>query len=113
MDVAGGDLELLAGGKHEPSLVSGYVVSTTPGLVCGNRRQRRPFARTAGCDRPRRDTLRPPVALTVGGVASSRRLRALITNDDGIDSPGLHTLAALARDAGFDVVVAAPHEDAS
>ena len=27
--------------------------------------------------------------------------------------PGLHALAALARDAGFDVVVAAPHEDAS
>jgi 5'/3'-nucleotidase len=46
-------------------------------------------------------------------VASSRRLRALITNDDGLDSPGLHTLAALACDAGFDVVVAAPHEDAS
>jgi 5'-nucleotidase len=46
-------------------------------------------------------------------VASSRRLRTLITNDDGIDSPGLHTLAALARDSGFDVVVAAPHEDAS
>ena len=47
------------------------------------------------------------------GVSSSRRLRALITNDDGIDSPGLHALAALALDAGFDVVVAAPHEDAS
>ncbi len=46
-------------------------------------------------------------------MASSRRLRALITNDDGLDSPGLHTLAALARDAGFEVVVAAPHEDAS
>jgi len=42
-------------------------------------------------------------------VASSRRLRALITNDDGIDSPGLWTLAEGARDAGFDVVVAAPH----
>lgn len=48
-----------------------------------------------------------------GVVATSRRLRALITNDDGIDSAGLHTLAALARDAGFEVVVAAPHEDAS
>jgi 5'-nucleotidase len=46
-------------------------------------------------------------------VASSRRLRALITNDDGIDSPGLWTLAAGARDAGFEVVVAAPHADAS
>ena len=48
-----------------------------------------------------------------GGVASSRRLRALITNDDGIDSPGLQALARGARDAGFDVVVAAPHVDAS
>lgn len=46
-------------------------------------------------------------------MATSRRLRALITNDDGIDSPGLWTLAAGARDAGFDVVVAAPHVDAS
>jgi 5'-nucleotidase len=46
-------------------------------------------------------------------VASSRRLRALITNDDGIDSPGLRALAVGARDAGFDVVVAAPHVDAS
>lgn len=46
-------------------------------------------------------------------VASSRRLRALITNDDGIDSAGLHTLAAGARAAGLDVVVAAPHVEAS
>jgi 5'-nucleotidase len=53
-------------------------------------------------------------SLTYGeAVASSRRLRALITNDDGIDSPGLWALAAGARDAGFDVVVAAPHVDAS
>lgn len=46
-------------------------------------------------------------------MSSSRRLRALITNDDGIDSPGLAALAAGARDAGLDVVVAAPHTDAS
>jgi 5'-nucleotidase len=46
-------------------------------------------------------------------VASSRRLRALITNDDGIDSPGLWALADGARRAGFEVVVAAPHVDAS
>jgi 5'-nucleotidase len=46
-------------------------------------------------------------------VSSSRQLRALITNDDGIDSPGLWALAAGAREAGFDVVVAAPHVDAS
>ncbi|MDN5750382.1 MAG: 5'/3'-nucleotidase SurE, partial [Pseudonocardia sp.] len=51
-------------------------------------------------------------------MASSRRLpapglRALITNDDGIDSPGLWALAAGARSAGFDVIMAAPHVDAS
>jgi 5'-nucleotidase len=46
-------------------------------------------------------------------VASSRRLRALITNDDGIDSPGLWALAEVARDAGLDVTVAAPHVDSS
>jgi 5'-nucleotidase len=39
--------------------------------------------------------------------------RALITNDDGIDSPGLWALAVAARDAGLEVVVAAPHRDSS
>jgi 5'-nucleotidase len=49
----------------------------------------------------------------VDDVSSSRRIRALITNDDGIDSPGLWALAAAVRDAGLDVTVAAPHVDAS
>ncbi|WP_307807137.1 5'/3'-nucleotidase SurE [Naasia sp. SYSU D00057] len=40
-------------------------------------------------------------------------LRALITNDDGIESPGLVALAAAARDAGLEVVVAAPSAEAS
>lgn len=40
-------------------------------------------------------------------------MRALITNDDGIDSPGLQTLAQVAVDAGLEVVVAAPHEERS
>lgn len=40
-------------------------------------------------------------------------MRALVTNDDGIDSPGLHTLASVALEAGLDVVVAAPHEERS
>jgi 5'-nucleotidase len=44
---------------------------------------------------------------------SSSNPRALITNDDGIDSPGLWALAESARDFGFDVVVAAPHVDSS
>lgn len=40
-------------------------------------------------------------------------MRALITNDDGISSPGLAALAAVAHDAGLDVVVAAPHLERS
>jgi 5'-nucleotidase len=39
--------------------------------------------------------------------------RALITNDDGIASPGLYALAHAALDAGLDVVIAAPAEEAS
>jgi 5'-nucleotidase len=39
--------------------------------------------------------------------------RVLITNDDGIAAPGLRSLAAHAADAGYDVVVAAPAEEAS
>lgn len=37
----------------------------------------------------------------------------LITNDDGIDSPGLHALAAVAFAEGLDVIVAAPASEAS
>jgi 5'-nucleotidase len=40
-------------------------------------------------------------------------VRALVTNDDGIDSPGLHALAATAVEAGLDVLVAAPSAQAS
>ncbi len=40
-------------------------------------------------------------------------LRALITNDDGIGSPGLVVLATAAREAGLDVVVAAPDREYS
>lgn len=40
-------------------------------------------------------------------------MRTLITNDDGIDAPGLHALARAARAAGHDVVVAAPAEQSS
>jgi 5'-nucleotidase len=39
--------------------------------------------------------------------------RVLITNDDGIDSAGLHALARTAVAAGHDVVVAAPADEAS
>ncbi|WP_433559912.1 5'/3'-nucleotidase SurE [Pseudonocardia xinjiangensis] len=40
-------------------------------------------------------------------------MRALVTNDDGIDSVGLTVLARAALAAGLDVVVAAPAEQAS
>lgn len=39
--------------------------------------------------------------------------RVLVTNDDGIDAPGLRRLAAIATARGHEVVVAAPHEEAS
>jgi 5'-nucleotidase len=38
---------------------------------------------------------------------------ALVTNDDGIDSAGLHALVGAALAAGLDVIVAAPAEQAS
>ena len=40
-------------------------------------------------------------------------MRALITNDDGIDSAGLRNLAEVARDCGLDVIIAAPESDRS
>lgn len=40
-------------------------------------------------------------------------MRALVTNDDGIDSEGLRTLAAVAVQVGLEVVVAAPHTEHS
>jgi 5'-nucleotidase len=39
--------------------------------------------------------------------------RVLLTNDDGIDAPGLQALAAAAVQANLDVVVAAPAEPSS
>jgi 5'-nucleotidase len=41
------------------------------------------------------------------------RVRALVTNDDGIDSAGIAALTRLAVAAGLDVVVAAPAEQSS
>lgn len=40
-------------------------------------------------------------------------MRVLVTNDDGIDSPGLVVLARALHDAGLDVLVAAPLNEAS
>lgn len=40
-------------------------------------------------------------------------MRILLTNDDGIDAPGLHVLAHALRGVDAEVVVAAPSEDVS
>ncbi|MFI5613688.1 5'/3'-nucleotidase SurE [Amycolatopsis sp. NPDC051903] len=40
-------------------------------------------------------------------------MRVLLTNDDGIEAPGLLALAHALRDAGHDLVVAAPAADSS
>lgn len=40
-------------------------------------------------------------------------MKCLVTNDDGIDSDGLRQLASAAVRTGFDVVVAAPDQEAS
>lgn len=40
-------------------------------------------------------------------------MRALVTNDDGVHSDGLHALADAAGDAGLEVTVVAPSFDAS
>jgi 5'-nucleotidase len=40
-------------------------------------------------------------------------LRALVTNDDGIDAPGLHVMARAADEAGLEVIVAAPRRESS
>ncbi|GAA3341089.1 5'/3'-nucleotidase SurE [Amorphoplanes nipponensis] len=41
------------------------------------------------------------------------RLRVLVTNDDGVHAPGIRWLARAAHDAGHDVTVAAPQDEAS
>lgn len=44
---------------------------------------------------------------------TTRGVRALVTNDDGIDAAGLAVLAGAAREAGMEVVIAAPRWEAS
>jgi 5'-nucleotidase len=40
-------------------------------------------------------------------------MRVLVTNDDGVEAPGLHALACALDDAGHDVVVVAPSGERS
>jgi len=43
----------------------------------------------------------------------TRALRILVTNDDGIESPGIRWLARMAADRGHDVAIAAPNAESS
>lgn len=40
-------------------------------------------------------------------------MRVLVSNDDGVDAPGIHALARGLRDAGHEVLVVAPDRDRS
>jgi 5'-nucleotidase len=53
------------------------------------------------------------MATTEVGRGRTRASTILVTNDDGVSSPGLHALAASLADAGEDVLVVAPCEDFS
>ena len=60
------------------------------------------------------DGTSPPGAGQAGpGPLRTRRVRCLVTNDDGIASEGIRRLALMAADAGMDVVVAGPKRDYS
>jgi 5'-nucleotidase len=48
-----------------------------------------------------------------GYVLGVNSLRVLVTNDDGIDSPGLIALARCAVELGHDTIIAAPSVEAS
>ena len=54
-----------------------------------------------------------PVLRRCAGAARLGVMRILITNDDGVDAPGLRALAGAATGVGHDVVVAAPVTEAS
>ncbi|MEG0186757.1 MAG: 5'/3'-nucleotidase SurE, partial [Stenotrophomonas sp.] len=40
-------------------------------------------------------------------------MRILVSNDDGVDAPGIKMLASVLRDAGHEVTVFAPDRDRS
>jgi 5'-nucleotidase len=54
-----------------------------------------------------------PISGGAGNAVGSRGMRILVTNDDGIESAGLHVLAAKIASLGHSTVVAAPDRDQS
>jgi 5'-nucleotidase len=50
---------------------------------------------------------------STAAVSAPHPVRVLVTNDDGVSSPGIAALAGALAGAGYDVVVAAPLDDRS
>ena len=55
----------------------------------------------------------PPDGRSRGDPTTVVGMRILVTNDDGVDSPGIHALAAALVADGHDVLVVAPTDDRS
>lgn len=64
--------------------------------------------RAQGTAKRRRHLVSWPHADSVDDV-----MRVLVSNDDGVDAPGIHALARGLRDAGHEVLVVAPDRDRS
>jgi 5'-nucleotidase len=77
-------------------------------IVCPHCYERQSLAKQEGSVRQSSGTCAPN-----GPVGNTENMRILITNDDGIDAPGLRALARAASREGHDVVVAAPIKEAS
>jgi 5'/3'-nucleotidase len=54
-----------------------------------------------------------PVAAPAFGAGRLSDMRVLVTNDDGVESPGLHALVRALVADGLEIVVAAPDRDMS
>src|SRR3546814_4312987 len=72
-----------------------------------------PRARHRARRRHRRSGRRGPRTHSGRLSGGSAQMKALITNDDGVESPGLVTLAQAANAAGLEVLVAAPSWNSS
>src|SRR5690606_14183947 len=66
--------------------------------------------RSHACARRRAE---PGVLPVSCGAFSRKPMRVLVSNDDGVDAPGIHALAQGLRDAGHEVYVVAPDRDRS
>src|SRR5690606_35165288 len=54
-----------------------------------------------------------PTTRAPGAPSAREPMRVLVSNDDGVDAPGIRILAAGLRAAGHEVLVVAPDRDRS